>query len=137
LYRGKTNSVGFDGLWIAADGRQLVIEVKTTDAYQIDLDKLANYRKQLAETGQISLHRSSILLVVGTQDTRGLEAQIRGSRHAWDIRLISVDALVKLLKLKETVDNLDAFHAKICDILTPQEFTKVDSIINIVFSTAE
>jgi len=35
-----------------------------------------------------------VLIVVGRQDTGELEAQIRGSRHAWDIRLISAEALL-------------------------------------------
>src|SRR5207249_1917345 len=65
-----------------------------------------------------------------------LEAQIRGSRYGWNIRLISIDALVRLLRLKETVAD-PAILQKISGILVPREFTRVDGIIDLVFATAE
>jgi hypothetical protein len=135
-YRGKKGFVGFDGIWKSSFGSDIIVEVKTTDAYRIDLGVLAAYRSALIKGGQISEKESSILIVVGRQDTGDLEAQIRGSRHAWDIRLISVEALIRLMKLKETVEDLSVMR-KIGTILTPQEFTKVDGIIDLVFSTAE
>src|SRR3977135_2544907 len=46
-YRGTTNQVGFDGLWKFPDDHTVVIEVKTTDAYRIDLGKIATYRREL------------------------------------------------------------------------------------------
>src|SRR5262249_44943214 len=63
-------------------------------------------------------------------------AQIRGSRHAWDIRVISVDGLTRLMTLKETIDDPQILK-KILGILIPREFTRVDEIIDLVFSTAE
>lgn len=135
-YRGKKGLVGFDGIWRSSFGSDIIVEVKTTDAYRIDLGVLAAYRSALIKEGRISEKESSILIVVGRQDTGDLEAQIRGSRHAWDIRLISVEALIRLMQLKETVEDLNVMR-KIGTILTPQEFTKVDGIIDLVFSTAE
>jgi hypothetical protein len=135
-YRGKKGFVGFDGIWRSSIGDNIVVEVKTTDAYRIDLDTLAAYRNNLIKAGQLSEKDSSILIIVGRQDTGDLEAQIRGSRHAWDIRLISVDSLIHLMKLKERVEDPTVIK-KICTILTPQEFTRVDGIIDLVFSTAE
>jgi hypothetical protein len=35
LYQGKTNAIGFDGLWADSSGHTIVVEVKTTDAYRI------------------------------------------------------------------------------------------------------
>ena len=67
-----------------------MVEVTTTDAYRIDLETLAGYRRGLIASGQITEPESSMLIVVGRKDTGDLEAQIRGSRHAWDIRLVSV-----------------------------------------------
>jgi hypothetical protein len=135
-YRGKKGSVGFDGIWRSSMGDEIVVEVKTTDAYRIDLGVLATYRANLIKDGRLAERNSSILIVVGRQDTGDLEAQIRGSRHAWDIRLISVAALNRLMLLKENVDDPNLIR-KICTILTPQEFTKVDGIIDLVFLTAE
>ena len=135
-YRGAKGQIGFDGLWRTEEGHALVIEVKTTDAYRMDLDVQAGYREALVASGRIDEHLSSILFVVGRKDTGDLEAQIRGSRHAWDIRVISVDALLKLMKLKEELED-PLIVKKIGAILTPQEYTRVDGIIDVVFSTAE
>jgi hypothetical protein len=74
--------------------------------------------------------------VVGRKDTGDLEAQIRGSRHAWDMRLISVDALLRLMLLKQQVED-PAIIQKMYDLLIPREFTKLDEIVEIVFFTAE
>ncbi len=79
---------------------------------------------------------SSILYVVGRSDTGDLEAQVPGSRHAWDIRIISVDALLRLLKIKEELEDPNTID-RIRDILTPHEFTRVDGIIDLVFTAAK
>lgn len=135
-YRGVSGHIGFDGLWRSGESLAIVVEVKTTDAYRIDLDVPAGYRKDLIQDGKITEERSSILIVVGRQDTGDLEAQIRGSRHAWDIRLISVDALLRLLTVRESVDD-PSIATKISQILIPREYTRVDGIIDVVFSAAE
>ena len=135
-YRGTANEVGFDGLWKFPDGHTVVVEVKTTDTYRIELETLANYRRKLIAESRFDEERSSILIVIGRQDTGDLEAQIRGSRHAWDIRIIGVEALLRLMFLKERVDDPTTIR-RIGDILKPREFTRLDDIVDIVFSTAE
>src|SRR5437879_4744206 len=89
-YRGIRGEAGNDGLWQADDGFSLLVEVKTTDAYRINLDTVAGYREELIRNGKIDSQQCSILIAVGRQETGDLEAQIRGSQHAWDIRLISL-----------------------------------------------
>lgn len=90
---GKTNTTNFDGIWKESSGLHIVIEVKTSDAYRINLDTVANYRECLIRESGIS-ENSSILLVVGRKDTGDLEAQIRGSKHAWGTRIISAESLI-------------------------------------------
>ena len=135
-YRGTPGEVGFDGFWVSPDEHGMVTEVKTTDAYRIDLETVAVYRRKLIADGRAKESNCSILIIVGRSDTGDLEAQIRGSRHAWDIRLISIDGLLRLMRLKEELDDPKILD-KIRRILMPQEFTKVDGIIDLVFSTAE
>jgi hypothetical protein len=135
LYRGKAREVGVDGIWRFPDGYSIVVEVKTTDTYTINLDKIAGYRKALIDSKRI-FDQSSMLVVVGRQDTGSLEAQVRGSRHAWDLRIISVDALLRLAKIKESADN-KATIEKIRSVLTPRELTKLDFIVDLVATTAE
>lgn len=135
-YRGVAGQLGFDALWTSADGHSIVVEVKTTDTYRIDLNTIASYRRGLIRAGTISEEHSSILIVVGRDDTGDLEAQIRGSRHAWDVRLISTEALVSLLAVKEEVED-PQIQNRIHSVLRPREFTRLDEIVELLFSTAE
>jgi hypothetical protein len=135
-YRGVVGQLGFDGLWESADGHAIVVEVKTTDTYRIDLNTIANYRRGLIKSERLSEDHSSILIVVGRDDTGDLEAQIRGSRHAWDVRLISTEALTSLLAVKEELED-PKIQARIHSVLRPREFTRLDEIVDLLFSTAE
>jgi hypothetical protein len=135
LYQGRSNAVGFDGIWQAPDGHALIVEVKTTDAYRINLDTIATYRETLIFSNKVD-KKSSILIVVGRSDTGDIEAQVRGSRHAWDIRLISADALIKLVNLKESTGEEETI-SKIQDLLKPFEYTRLDNIIDVMFTAAK
>lgn len=135
-YRGSIKHSGFDGLWVFPSGHSIVVEVKTTDAYRIDLNTVAEYRRALINSGKAAEANSSILLVVGRQDTGDLEAQIRGSRYAWDIRIISVDALLRLMRIKEDIED-PLIVQRIHSILIPHEFTRLDAIADVLFSAAE
>jgi hypothetical protein len=104
-YRGTAGKVGFDGIWSTTEGDAILAEVKTTDVYRLSLETTASYRRDLIKQGAIPEESSSILYVVGRSSTGDLEAQVRGSRHAWDIRLISVDALFRLVKIKEELED--------------------------------
>jgi hypothetical protein len=134
LYQGKRTAVGFDGIWKFRGEPGLIIEVKTTDAYNFSLDTLAQYRDRLVSEGRIE-ENASILIVVGREDTGALEAQIRGSRHAWDIRLISVERLLKLLQISEKSEDPGTLK-QIRQLLRPFEYTKIDRIIDVLFEAA-
>lgn len=136
LYRGNKNEIGYDGIWHSKDGHSFVIEVKTTDTYLINLDTVAQYRTRLIEEEKIDKNKSSILIIIGRQDTGGLEAQIRGSKHAWDIRLLSTDSLMKLLKLKETFNDTKTIQ-QITELFKPREFTRIDSLIDLIFISSK
>ncbi|HLH02618.1 MAG TPA: hypothetical protein VKX25_07600 [Bryobacteraceae bacterium] len=134
LYQGRRNAVGYDGIWKSGSEPELIVEVKTTDAYTMNLDTTNNYKERLIEAGKVS-KAASILLVVGREDTGALEAQVRGSRFAWDMRMISVDRLMKLVEIKQKSDDL-ATGAQIRQLLHPFEYTKIDKIIDVIFTTA-
>jgi len=134
-YRGTSGVVGFDGLWKVRD-HAIVVEVKTTDAYRLNLSTVGGYRQMLAKESALALDQSSILIVVGREDTGDLEAQIRGSKYAWDVRLISVEALERLMLIKEDLEDPTIIR-RIHDILVPREFTKLDEIVDLVFTATE
>ena len=133
-YRGtrSNNTEGWDGLWELMDGRRIIIEVKTTDAYRISLDTLAQYRAKIDQRDSDD-KSSSILIIVGRQDTGDLESQVRGSRYSHNIRLISVEKIIDIIRLK----NKNMQVSTMQDILTPKEFTKLDEVIDLVFDTVE
>lgn len=135
-YRGTSGHIGFDGLWRSPTGHSIVIEVKTSDVYRLSLETIADYRRALISAQEITETESSVLIVVGRNDTGDLEAQIRGSRYAWDIRLISVDSLVRLVSVKEDLEDPEILQ-RIHKILVPREFTRLDEIVDVLFSTAE
>lgn len=133
-YTGSQTGAACDGLWKSPDGWTLVIEVKTTDAYRVKLDRLEEFRDKLIAGARVNARTSSHLVVVGRNDTGELEAQVRGSKHAWDMRLVSVEALLWLLSIRDRLDDQNAV-ARITDVLKPEEYTKVDRIIKLVFDT--
>ena len=134
LYQGKRNAVGYDGIWRAKGEPSLIIEVKTTDYVTVRLEKIAAYKEKLLSEARVSNDASS-LIVVGREDTGALEAQVRGSRYAWDMRLISIEGLIKLVQIKEKSDDPSTLK-QIRQLLQPFEYTKVDKIIDVIFTTA-
>lgn len=133
-YQGVRNDIGFDGIW-TDEKTKLVVEVKTTDAYTIKLKTIADYRDRLAGQGRVN-QDSPILLVIGRNDTESLEAQVRGSKYAWSMRIISIAALIKLMKVNlatSTKEVTDKIHM----ILEPIEYTRVDGIVDMIFTATE
>jgi hypothetical protein len=135
LYQGVKGQIGYDGIWKSPENHMIITEVKSTDAYRISLDTINSYREQLMMSGKIK-GTSSILIVAGRQDTGELEAQIRGSRYAWDIRMISTEALIKLVRIKEDSDELET-ASKIRSMLIPMEYTKLDALVDVMFTAVK
>lgn len=134
IYQGKKNAPNFDGIWRSKDQPDLIVEVKTTDYVTVSLEKYANYKELLLADKQVA-RNASILFIVGREDTGALEAQVRGSRYAWEVRLISVEGLIKLVQIKEKSDDPATIH-QIRQLLQPFEYTKLDKIIDVIFTTA-
>jgi hypothetical protein len=95
VYRSHSNE-GYDGLWRIPGGRAILVESKSSTSFSINLTRISEYRKQVAPQLGIRPEDISILIVVGTEDTSEFEAQVRGSRLAWDIRLLGVKSLFRL-----------------------------------------
>jgi len=135
LYLGRRNAIGHDGLWRSEGAAEIVIEVKTATHITIDLNKVAGYRTRLIAEGKIA-PAASVLIVIGREDTGPLEAQIRGSRHAWDVRMIGVESLLKLLRIKERFED-EATVTLVKQLLRPVEYTKIDKIVDVVFAATK
>lgn len=135
FYHDRQGKANYDGLWRAEGIPEIIAETKTSSQFAISLDKLEEYKKFLVKEGLAS-QDASILIVVGREDTRSLEAQIRGSRYAWDTRLISIECLIKLASIKEKSSGI-ATWSKVRAVLRPFEYTKIDGIVDIIFETAQ
>jgi len=133
-YRGRKGLNGFDGFWKSPEGNGIVVEVKTSTAFQIKLATTESYRKQLI-SDENQPNNVSILVVTADPNTEDLEAQIRGSRYAWDVRVISINGLQRLVAIKEKSDENETVK-KIQNLLIPFEYTRLDSIVDLVFTTA-
>lgn len=128
-YHGVTGQSGHDGYW-TNDLMRMVVEVKTTDAYRINLSTLASYAKKIHEE-DVDDKGFGILIVVGRQDTGDLEAQIRGSKFAWDIRVISAESLIDLAKLFTVAVDTETSSA-LQQALLPVEYTRVDHLVDLL-----
>jgi hypothetical protein len=133
-YRGVVNKSGHDGLW-RSNHANLVVEVKTTDAYRINLSTIATYAETLRSELDCTEVPLGLLYVVGRQDTGDLEAQVRGSRYAWDVRLISADALLNLADLVQVAVDEDTENALRSSLL-PIEYTRVDYLVELLTKLA-
>lgn len=131
VYAGRPGTIGYDGIWRDGSGAALVIEVKTTDAYSIALGTIDGYRRRLVADGTVE-EGSSVLFVVGRDDTGALEAQIRGSPHAWTMRMIGAASLVRLLQVKVNAEAPNVVD-RIRSVLRPIEYTRVDRIVDLLF----
>jgi hypothetical protein len=127
LYRGRQGEIGFDGLWMS-DEADFLVEVKTSDAYRINLDTIANYAKRVRDSGRSRSKDLSMLLVVGRQDTGDLEAQVRGSKHAWETRIIGVEALLEVAEACEEYAS-EQTKKSVRELLLPVDYTRLDSVL--------
>ena len=133
--RGTMDNPAYDGVWELPGKRVIVVESKLNAAFGAELNRVARYRLSLiAQHPDLSEELVSVLLVVGRGKTDNLAMQIRGSRHAWDMRIISADALLKIAEIKERVEEptFRRFH----EILVPREFTCLDEVAGLFLSTA-
>lgn len=135
-YRGRGGEDSPDGVWTTQDGHTLLVESKTSSSHRIELSKLGEWRRRLTAERKLDDERVSSLIVIAEEDTEELEAQVRGSRSAWELRLLGVEALFKLLNIRESIDD-DQIERQIQSVLIPQEFTRLDKIIDLVFATKE
>ena len=128
-YRGNSRDIGHDGLWLHPDAN-IIIEVKTTDAYRINTNKLIEYSERVQKEHDLG-KAPPVLIVVGRQDTGDLESQIRGCRADDRISIISAEKLLHLTDTALEIGDGPAISA-IRTILTPRDYTRIDTICDVI-----
>lgn len=131
-YRGVRGEIGFDGLWRSSMRMTIVVEAKTTDVYSVKTAPVLGYINALVSEGQIISTTNALgLYVYGRFDaaTSQLENAIIVEGRREQLRVVSVQALVKILELKE---EYNLAHNTILGLLLPAP-VKVDAIVNLIF----
>lgn len=130
-YHGVQGQIGFDGLWKSPTGFQVVVEVKTTEAYAIKTATLVGYVDQLISEKKIKSWETSLgLYVVGrpNPEIRQLENAIIAEKRTHQLRIISVGSL---LSLAEMMNEYDVSHEDILAVLQPSG-PSIDSVIDLM-----
>jgi hypothetical protein len=130
-YQGVRGEIGFDGHWKSPSGSQIVIEVKTTEAYAIKTSTLVGYIDQLISEKKISNWDDALgLYVVGRPDPdiSQLENAIIAEKRIDQLRLISVESL---LSLAEMMYEYEVNHEDILAILLPSG-PSVDPVVEMM-----
>jgi len=130
-YRGVLGEIGHDGLWKSPTGFQIVLEVKTTEAYAIKTATLLNYVNELISAGAISDRKQVLgLYVIGQPDpeVRQLENSVVAERMSDALRIISVQSL---LSLAEMMKEYDVSHEDALTVLRPSGPT-IDPIVSLM-----
>jgi hypothetical protein len=134
-YRGVTNDIGFDGLWKSPTGLNIVVEVKTSDAYAIKTSTLIGYVDELISEKRISNWSSALgLYVMGRPDPdiKQLQNAIVVEHRMHQLRTISVESLLSLAELSA---DYDITHEDVLAILRPSE-PAADSFIQMLVRLA-
>lgn len=134
-YRGVHGQIGFDGLWHSATGRSLVVEAKTTDVYAIKTATLLGYINGLVSAGRIDTpDQATGLYVYGRFDagTSQLEKAITAEKRQSQLRVMSMDALLNLLELRQ---EYDLEHDTVLQLILPSPI-RIDTIVNLIFDIA-
>ncbi len=132
-YRGIKGDIGFDGFWQSPTGWSIVVEAKTTDVYTVKTAPVLGYINSLISEGKI--HNPSDVLglyVYGRFDaqTNQLENAIIVEGRREHLRVVSVDALLNLLELKQ---EYQLAHQTILGFLLPAP-VKVDGLVDLILN---
>lgn len=130
-YQGVQGQIGFDGHWKSPTGFNLVVEVKTTEAYAIKAATLVGYVDELISEKMIPNWDKALgLYVVGRPDPEinQLENAIIAERRTHQLRIISVDSI---LSLAEMMNEYDISHQDILDVLRPSKPT-IDPVVDLM-----
>lgn len=130
-YQGVQGQIGYDGYWKSARDFNIVIEVKTTDAYAIRTSTLVGYIDRLISEKAIANWDCTLgLYVVGRPDVelRQLENAIIAEKRTHQLRIISTESL---LSLAEIASEYKITHEEILSLLRPSE-PKIDTIVDLI-----
>lgn len=139
-YRGISGEIGYDGLWKSPLDFNIVIEVKKTEVYSIKTNILTNYIDSLISEKVIDNWNNALglyVLGISSDDIKQLENTIIAEKRSDQLRIVSVESLLRLAEIKSAYQ---ISHKDILSILKPMS-PRIDPIVyileNIVTGTVE
>ena len=131
-YKAIPGRVPFDGIWKTADGKHIIIEVKMGTWVSIDVSQLGEYLDRIAKERGISKIQVYGLYVVGDEgEIKSLADQVRGSKYAHDVRIISYGDLLVLAKMRKELSLADRQLAR---LLLPIDAVNVGELVQLINS---
>jgi len=130
-YQGVQGEIGYDGLWSSPNGFNLVIEVKKSESFAIEIPTLLGYIDQLVSAGRITDRDAALgIYVLGkpNPNIRQIENAIIAQSHSNRLRIISVDSLITIAEL---MNEYDINHDNILGLLRPS-VPRIDSVIDLI-----
>ncbi len=130
-YQGVVGQIGHDGLWRSPKGLNIVVEVKTTDAYAIKTSTLLGYIDTLVSEKKIpDRDRALGLYIVGRADAGLVQLQnsIIAEKLDHQVRVATVEATLSLVEL---VIDQGLSHEDVLLLLRPSP-PAIDSTIEII-----
>jgi hypothetical protein len=133
-YQGTSDQIGFDGHWVSQNAKtpfHLVVEVKSSESFQIKTDTLIDYINKLITAGKVPGDAQCIgLYVVGLPDpdNNQLEKSIVFEKRVDKLRVISVDYL---LSLAEVMSEYEVTHDDILAVLRPSS-PVIDPVVDLM-----
>lgn len=130
-YHGVQGQIGFDGHWESPTGFHIVVEVKTTETYAINIATLLDYINRLVEEKRIpSPDKALGLYVIGRTDPtmQQLDDSIVAQNRTNELRVISVESL---LSLAEMLGLYDMVHEDVVAILHPSG-SRIDAVVDLM-----
>jgi len=133
-YQGVVNDIGYDGIW-RSKNLDIVIEVKTTDAYAIRTSTLLGYVDQLIADRRLeNWDRTLGLYLVGRPDVelKQLENAIIAEKRTNQLRVATIESL---LVLGELASNESITHEEVVSLLRPAGVS-VDNTVRLLARVA-
>lgn len=133
LKKRTTTQVNYIGLWKMNDNTSIITAIQRNNLPSINPVALLTFKKELEQQKVIDYRQSSILIITAPGDTTNLEQRLRRSNFATEFRLISMEALLKLMRLKEDLEDPLVLQ-QLLELLTPHDYLRVDGLIDLLLS---
>jgi len=117
-YSGKSNKIGYDGLWKSPTGKKFIVETKSSNDFAIRTGQILGYKNELISEKNYKKNNMLGIFVLGSKDEKSeqLKNAIIGEERDKELRIIHIRPLLNLLEIKQ---RYNVTHQSILSILLP------------------